>query len=153
VPFPEIEWQQKLGNEVVFRAEAAFAKPEIYAALEQRGVRYAIPIPTNDSLERDIAEFAGPSRGKAEPKAGALVQAFSPPGGELEYGASGGSEGRVPLRGTVSPRWMHHDQPGNGRPCSGAVLQAGNSGTVDQGKQAVKMTRLSCPGSAPARCG
>jgi len=33
---PEIERQQKLGKEVVFRADAAFAKPEIYEALEVR---------------------------------------------------------------------------------------------------------------------
>jgi len=54
---PEIERQQKLGKEVVFRADAAFAKPEIYEALEERGVKYAIRIPSNDSLERDIAEL------------------------------------------------------------------------------------------------
>ena len=35
----------------------AFAKPEIYEALEARGVKYAIRIPANDSLERDIAEL------------------------------------------------------------------------------------------------
>ena len=50
---PEIERQQELGKEVVFRADAAFAKPEIYEALEERGVKYAIRIPANDSLERD----------------------------------------------------------------------------------------------------
>jgi hypothetical protein len=54
---PEIERQQKLGKEVVFRADAAFAKPEIYEALEQRGVKYAIRMPANDSLERDINEL------------------------------------------------------------------------------------------------
>ena len=54
---PEIEHQQELGKEVVFRADAAFAKPEIYEALEERGVKYAIRIPANDSLERDIAEL------------------------------------------------------------------------------------------------
>ena len=54
---PEIERQQKAGKEVVFRADAAFAKPEIYEALEERGVKYAIRIPANDSLERDIAEL------------------------------------------------------------------------------------------------
>ena len=54
---PEIERQQKLGKEVVFRAGAAFAKPEIYEALEERGVKYAIRIPSNDSLERDISEL------------------------------------------------------------------------------------------------
>jgi len=54
---PEIERQKKLGKEVVFRADAAFAKPEIYETLEERGVKYAIRIPSNDSLERDIAEL------------------------------------------------------------------------------------------------
>ena len=34
-----------------------FAKPEIYEGLEERGVKYAIPIPANDSLERDIEEL------------------------------------------------------------------------------------------------
>jgi hypothetical protein len=42
---------------VVFRADAAFAKPEIYEVLEERGVKYAIRIPANDSLEQDIAEL------------------------------------------------------------------------------------------------
>ena len=54
---PEIERQLKESKEVVFRADAAFAKPEIYEALEERGVKYAIRIPANDSLERDIAEL------------------------------------------------------------------------------------------------
>ena len=54
---PEIERQQKLGMEVAFRADAAFAKPEIYEALEERGVKYAIRIPANENLERDIAEL------------------------------------------------------------------------------------------------
>src|SRR6516164_11685797 len=57
VLLPEIERQQQGGKEVVFRADAAFAKPEIYEALEERGVKYAIRIPANDSLERDIAEL------------------------------------------------------------------------------------------------
>jgi hypothetical protein len=39
---PEIERQQDQGKEVVFRADAAFAKPEVYEALEERGVKYVI---------------------------------------------------------------------------------------------------------------
>jgi len=54
---PEIERQQKRGKQVVFRADAAFAKPEIYEKSEERGVKYAIRIPANDSLERDIGEL------------------------------------------------------------------------------------------------
>jgi hypothetical protein len=51
---PEIERQQRLGKKVVFRADAAFAKPEIYEALEERGVKYAIRISANDGLEREV---------------------------------------------------------------------------------------------------
>jgi hypothetical protein len=35
---------------VVVRVDAAFAKPELYEALEARGMRYAIRIPSNDIL-------------------------------------------------------------------------------------------------------
>jgi hypothetical protein len=34
---PEVARQQKLSRAAVFRADAAFAKPEIYGALERRG--------------------------------------------------------------------------------------------------------------------
>jgi hypothetical protein len=43
---PEIKRQQQRGKVVVFRADAAFAKPELYAALEARNVKYAIRLPS-----------------------------------------------------------------------------------------------------------
>jgi hypothetical protein len=54
---PQIERQQKLSKEVAFRTDAAFAKPEIYEALESRCVKYAIRIPANENLERDVVEL------------------------------------------------------------------------------------------------
>jgi hypothetical protein len=54
---PEIARQRQQGKEVVFRADAAFAKPELYEALEARDVKYAIRLPANDNLQRDIAEL------------------------------------------------------------------------------------------------
>jgi hypothetical protein len=48
---------QSMDKEVVFRADAAFSKPEIYEALEERGVKYAIRLPANDNLLRDIEEL------------------------------------------------------------------------------------------------
>src|SRR3989442_12538404 len=57
VLLPEIERQRQNGKEVVFRADAAFAKPEIYEALEERGGKYAVRLPANDSLLRDIEEL------------------------------------------------------------------------------------------------
>ena len=80
---PEIERQQKLGKEAVFRADAAFAKPEIYEALEEREVKYAIRIPANDSLQqRDIEELlkrpvGRPSKNPQVEYKGFLYQAAS----------------------------------------------------------------------------
>lgn len=54
---PEIERQQAQGKEVVFRGDAAFAKPELYEALEERDVKYAIRLPANDNLQRNIMEL------------------------------------------------------------------------------------------------
>ena len=57
VLLPEIECQRELGKEVVFRADAAFAKPKIYEAVEKRGVKYAIRLPAIENLLRDIEEL------------------------------------------------------------------------------------------------
>ena len=66
---PEIERQQAAGKKVTFRADAAFAKPEIYETLEERGVQYAIRIPANRSLECEIEEilFRPPGRPSRKP--------------------------------------------------------------------------------------
>jgi hypothetical protein len=64
VLLPEIERQRKQGKDVVVRADAAFAKPELYEALEERGVKYAIRIPSNDILEREVAELLTRSVGR-----------------------------------------------------------------------------------------
>jgi hypothetical protein len=107
---PEIERQQERGKEVAFRGDAAFAKPELYEALEERDVKYAIRLPANDHLQRKITEFVDPAGGTAEPQAGVSIQKFSPSGGELDDGPAGGGEGGVPFRGIVSPRGFHRDQ-------------------------------------------
>ena len=66
---PEIDRQQAEGTRVAFRADAAFAKPEIYEALEQRDVDYAIRMPANKSLELDIEDilFRPPGRPSCKP--------------------------------------------------------------------------------------
>ena len=54
---------------MTFRADAAFAKPEIYEALEDRGVDYVIRIPANKNLELEIEEilFRPPGRPSLKP--------------------------------------------------------------------------------------
>ena len=65
---PEIERQQAGGKRVAFRADAAFAKPEIYDALEKRAVDY-VRMPANKSLELEIEDilFRPPGRPSYKP--------------------------------------------------------------------------------------
>ena len=143
---PEIERQQRMGKEVAFRADAAFAKPEIYEALEERGVKYAIRIPSNDNLERDIAELVARPVGRPSKKPLVEYKGFL-------YQAAGWKTAR-----RVVAKVEHH--PGELFPRVGFIVTNlslpsrvvvrfyNKRGTAEQwikeGKQAVKMTRLSC---------
>ena len=66
---PEIDRQQAEGQRVAVRADAAFARPAIYEALEARGVQYAIRIPANKNLELAIEDllFRSPGRPSLKP--------------------------------------------------------------------------------------
>jgi hypothetical protein len=143
---PEIERQQELGKEVVFRADAAFAKPEIYEALEKRGVRYAIRIPANDNLERDIAELLTRPVGRPSYKPIVWYKGF------LYQAASWKTARRVVAKvefhaGELFPR-VGFIVTNLETPSRSVVRFYNKRGTAEQwikeGKQAVKMTRLSC---------
>ena len=143
---PEIERQQKLGKEVVVRADAAFAKPEIYEALEERDVKYAIRIPANDSLERDIAELLTRPVGRPSHKPVVWYKGF------LYQAASWKIGRRVVAKvefhfGELFPR-VGFIVTNLETPSRSVVHFYNKRGTAEQwikeGKQAVKMTRLSC---------
>jgi len=146
VLLPEIERHQRLGKELVFRADAAFAKPEIYEALEERGVKYAIRIPANDSLERDSAELLTRPVGRPSHKPVVRYKSF------LYQAASWKMPRRVVAKvefhaGELFPRvgFIVTNLEADSR---AAVRFYNKRGTAEQwikeGKQAVKMTRLSC---------
>ena len=67
---PEIDRQQGAGRRVAFRADAAFARPAIYEALEQRDVDYAIRMPANKTLELAVEDIL---RGELFPRVGFIV--------------------------------------------------------------------------------
>jgi hypothetical protein len=143
---PEIERQQAEGQQVAFRADAAFAKPEIYEALEKRDVMYAIRIPANDSLERDIAELLTRSVGRPSHKPVVWYKGF------LYQAASWKRARRVVAKvefhiGELFPR-VGFIVSNLGTDSRAVVRFYNERGTAEQwikdGKQAVKMTRLSC---------
>ena len=143
---PEIDRQQAAGTRVAFRADAAFAKPAIYEAMEERGVDYAIRVPANASLEWEIADllFRPPGRPSQKP----LVRYKS-----FHYQA-----GSWTLPRRVVAKVEHHagelfPRVGfivtNLQLPSRAVVRFYNKrGTAEQwikeGKQAAHWTRLSC---------
>ena len=143
---PEIERQQNLGKEVVFRADAAFAKPEIYEALEELGVKYAIRIPANENLERDIAELLTRPVGRPSHRPVVWYKGF------LYQAASWKRARRVVAKvefhfGELFPRVGFIVT--NLETDSHAVVRFYNKRRtaeqwIKEGKQAVKMTRLSC---------
>jgi hypothetical protein len=143
---PEIERQQTNGKEVALRADAAFAKPELYEALEQRGVQYAIRIPANESLERDVTELLPRPVGRPSHKP--LIEYKS-----FHYRATSWNKAR-----RVVAKVEHHQGELFARvgfivtnlilPSRAVVRFYNQRGTAEQrikeGKQATHWTRLSC---------
>jgi hypothetical protein len=143
---PEIDRLQAQGKEVVFRADAAFAKPELYEALEEREVKYAIRLPANDNLERSIRELLKRPVGRPSYRAVVRYKSF------LYQAASWNRTRRVVAKvefhfGELFPRvgFIVTNLAASSR----AVVRFYNKrGMAEQwikeGKQAVAMTRLSC---------
>ena len=116
---PEIERQQRLGKEVVFRADAAFAKPELYEALEERDVKYTIRLPANDNLQRNITELLMRPVGRLSHKPVVWFKSFLYQAASWTMVRRVVAKGRVPLRGIVPSRGVHRDQPRGLKPGGG----------------------------------
>ena len=143
---PEIERQHAEGTRVAFRADAAFAKPAIYDALEQRDVDYAIRMPANKNLELEIEDilFRPPGRPGCKP----LVRYKS-----FRYQAKSWTTPRRIVakvehhRGELFPR-VGFIVTNMTLPSRSVVRFYNKRGTAEQwikeGKQATHWTRLSC---------
>ena len=143
---PEIERQQKLGKEVAFRGDAAFAKPELYAALEERRVKYVIRLPANDNVERKIAELL--TRPVGRPSYRPLIRYKS----FFYQAASWKTARRVVAKvefhfGELFPRvgFIVTNLTASNRAVVRFYNKRGRAEQwIKEGKQAVAMTRLSC---------
>ena len=51
---PIVERYLNMAVRLLFRADAAFAKPELYEYMEARRIGYVIRLPTNEALQREI---------------------------------------------------------------------------------------------------
>ena len=142
----EIERQQAAGKQVALRGDAAFAKPEVYEASEERGVQYAIRIPANKSLELEIEDILFRSPGRPSRKPLVCYKSF-------RYQAESWSKAR-----RIVAKVEHHQRELFPRvgfivtsmslPSRSVVRFYNKRGTAEQwikeGKQATHWTRLSC---------
>jgi len=129
-----------------FRADAAFANPEVYEFLEAEGYKYTIRLPANQVLQERVAHLLKRPVGR-------------PPSEVRRYYASFGYQAqswKTPRRVVAKVEW-HPGQlyPTVGfivtnlsRPAERVVAFYNGRGTAEQwikeGKNATKWTRLSC---------
>jgi hypothetical protein len=143
---PVIDRCQAREQTVVVRADAAFALPALYEALERRDVAYAIRLPANQVLERTIEDLLTRPRGR--PSYAPLVRYRS-----FQYQAASWDRPRRVIAkvehhlGELFPRvgFIVTTLTGTNR----AVVHFYNQrGTAEQwikeGKEATHWTRLSC---------
>ena len=133
---PEIERQQAAGKQVAFRGDAAFAKPEVYEASEERGVQYAHSHSGQQEPGVGDRRHLVSAAGKALPEALGALQEFSLSGGELVEGEADRRQGRASPGRAVPAGRIHRDEHELAKPLGGALLQqARHGGAVDQGRQ------------------
>jgi hypothetical protein len=129
-----------------FRADAAFANPEVYEFLEAEHYNYAIRLPANQILQQKIEYLLKRPVGR-------------PPGEVRRYYASFGYQAqswKIPRRVVAKVEWHPGElYPRVGfivtnmtRPAERVVAFYNKRGTCEQwikeGKNAIKWTRLSC---------
>jgi hypothetical protein len=143
---PVIGRYRERGVELYFRADAAFAKPELYELLEAEDIRYAIRLPANQVLQRRIGHLLTRPVGRPPKKP---VVSFA----NFRYQAKGWTRAR---RVVAKVEWHQGElYPRVGfivtnltRPNRRVVKFYNGRGTAEQwikeGKNAIRWTRLSC---------
>src|SRR5262249_18487240 len=107
---PVVARYQGKVSRIYFRADAAFAMPEVYEFLEAGRIKYAIPATGQPgAAEQDRLSAHALSRTTSAPCAPVPCQ-FRLSGRNLDQAAEGYRQGRVASRRTLSPRRLQADQ-------------------------------------------
>jgi hypothetical protein len=143
---PVLARYRERGVALYFRADAAFAKPELYELLESEDVRYAIRLPANPVLQERIGHLLARPVGRPPKKPQVFFAGFT-------YQAQSWAK---PRRVVAKVEWHPGElYPRVGfivtnlkRPAERIVKFYNGRGTAEQwikeGKLALRWTRLSC---------
>ena len=108
---PIVERYLKLAVRLLFRADAAFAKPEIYEYLETRHIGYAIRLPANEVLQKEIAHLLVRPTEWPSQKPIVSYHDLRLSGPELECSSKSSGQGGVASGRTVPKSRLHRNQP------------------------------------------
>ena len=143
---PVVERYKKKGVRLLFRGDAAFAKPEVYEYLEPRDIGYAIRLPANEVLQEHIKHLL--KRPVGRPPKKPIIWYH-----EFQYQARSWDCSRRVVakvewhRGELFPRVGFIVTNLSAKP-EGVVHFYNGRGTAEQwikeGKYALNWTRLSC---------
>jgi hypothetical protein len=143
---PAVERYQKKGMRLLFRADAAFAKPEVYEFLESRDIGHAIRLPANQVLQGHIKHLLKRPVGRPPKKPIVCYHEFM-------YQAQSWDQPRRVVakvewhRGELFPR-VGFIVTNLSFPVEGVTHFYNGRGTAEQwikeGKYALHWTRLSC---------
>ena len=143
---PIVERYKKRGVRLLFRADAAFAKPEVYDYLEPRDIGYAIRLPANEVLQEHIRHLLKRPEGELSEKP--IIRYH-----DFQYQAKSWEHPRRVVakvewhRGQLFPRVGFIVTNLSSKP-EGVVHFYNRRGTAEQwikeGKYALNWTRLSC---------
>ena len=131
-----------------FRADAAFASPEVYEFLEAEGFLYAIRLPANRVLQQSIAHLLRRPVGRPPKEVRRYHASFS-------YKAQSWSKSRrvvAKVEGHPGERFprVGFIVTNLSRPAERVIAFYNQRGTAEQyikeGKNAINWSRLSCPG-------
>src|SRR5262249_9502126 len=114
---PVVERYQGKVSHIYFRADAAFAMPELYEFLEAKRIKYAIRLPANQVLQGRIGYLLKRPVGQPPNEVRRFHATFSYQR-NLDQAAPGDRQGRVACGRTLSARRLHRDElepPGRGR--------------------------------------
>ena len=129
-------YEKKKQSAKYFRGDAAFAKPEIYEYLEEKGFLYAIRLPANQVLQEKIEHLLTRPVGRPPRKPVVWLADFKYQAASWDRASSGDCQGRVASRRTLSESRFHRDQQERTSPRGGSLLQRSRHGrAVDQGRQ------------------
>ena len=143
---PIVERYRKTGVRLLFRADAAFAKPEVYEYLEPRDIGYAIRLPANEVLQEHIKHLLKRPAGRPPKKP--IIRYH-----DFQYQAKSWDHPRRVVakvewhQGQLFPRVGFVVTNLSAKP-EGVVHFYNRRGTAEQwikeGKYALNWTRLSC---------